>query len=128
MPNSLRAKLSSLRYKGKITEEEYKDLISKLDGHDKALRTPWIPIKTREMTEEEQKHYVEYTDYGLEDLTEILDCKLPDDGEEVLVSTPYGVDIDTFNVEINGCYFEKYDMDDVEAWMPKPERYKKEGE
>ena len=44
MPNSLRAKLSSLRYKGKITEEEYKDLITKLDGHDKALRASWIPV------------------------------------------------------------------------------------
>ena len=44
MPNSLRSKLSSLRYKGKITEEEYKELIAKLDGHDKALRASWIPV------------------------------------------------------------------------------------
>ena len=34
MPNSLRSKLSKLRYKGEITQEEYAELIKKLDGHD----------------------------------------------------------------------------------------------
>ena len=34
MPNSLRAKLSKLRYKRKITDKEYQELIKKLDGHD----------------------------------------------------------------------------------------------
>ena len=37
MPNSLRVKLSKLRYKGEITQEEYAELIEKLDGHDKEL-------------------------------------------------------------------------------------------
>lgn len=37
MPNSLRAKLSKLRYKGEITQEEYAELIKKLDGHNSAL-------------------------------------------------------------------------------------------
>lgn len=37
MPNSLRAKLSKLRYKGEITQEEYAELIKKLDGHDSEL-------------------------------------------------------------------------------------------
>lgn len=37
MPNSLRTKLSKLRYIGKITEEEYKELTQKLDGHDTEL-------------------------------------------------------------------------------------------
>ena len=37
MPNSLRVKLSKLRYKGEITQEEYAELIKKLDGHDKEL-------------------------------------------------------------------------------------------
>lgn len=34
MPNSLRVKLSKLRHKRKITNEEYQELIKKLDGHD----------------------------------------------------------------------------------------------
>ena len=37
MPNSLRTKLSKLRYEGHITDAEYKELIDKLDGHDKVL-------------------------------------------------------------------------------------------
>lgn len=37
MPNSIRAKLSKLRYKGEITQEEYAELIKKLDGHDSEL-------------------------------------------------------------------------------------------
>ena len=34
MPNSLRTMIKKLRYKGKITEDEYDVLILKLDGHD----------------------------------------------------------------------------------------------
>ena len=37
MPQSLKSKLSKLRYKGQITEEEYKELIRKIDGHDVEL-------------------------------------------------------------------------------------------
>ena len=37
MPNSLKAKLSKLRYKGQITDAEYQELIHKLDGHDEQL-------------------------------------------------------------------------------------------
>ena len=37
MPNSLRVKLSKLRYKGEITQEEYAELIKKLDKHDSEL-------------------------------------------------------------------------------------------
>ena len=37
MPNGLRSKLSKLRFQGKITQDEYKDLIKKLEGHDEAI-------------------------------------------------------------------------------------------
>lgn len=37
MPNSLRSKLSKLRYKRRISEDEYRELIEKLNGHDKEL-------------------------------------------------------------------------------------------
>lgn len=42
MTNSLRAKLSKLRHVRNITEEEYKILINKLDGHDKQIREKTI--------------------------------------------------------------------------------------
>lgn len=38
MPNSLKTKLSKLRYKCQITDEEYQELITKLDGHDAEIR------------------------------------------------------------------------------------------
>lgn len=87
---------------------------------EKALDSQWIPIETRELTEEEKEEYP--------DCTFMYDCKLPDDGEEVLVTTWYGdVALDTFCRD-DGCYFENYcDEGDVIAWMPKPESYKKEG-
>ena len=35
MPLSLKCKLSKLRHNGQITDDEYNELIKKLDGHDK---------------------------------------------------------------------------------------------
>ena len=77
----------------------------------------WIPVKTRPLTEEEKE---EYPDYSF-----MYDCKLPDDGEEVLLTTSCGyVVLDTFYCD-DGCYFECYcDEGDVLAWMPLPEPYK----
>lgn len=74
----------------------------------------WIPLKTRPATEEERRN-------GMED---VLNCQLPDDGEDVLVSTKYdGVRMDTFYNDSDGCYFESCDIDEVRAWMRLPEPY-----
>lgn len=37
MPESIKCKISKLRYKRLITEDEYIDLIKKIDGHDREL-------------------------------------------------------------------------------------------
>lgn len=97
-----------------------KDFNELLRLAEKALDSQWIPIKTRELTEEEKEEYP--------DCTFMYDCKLPEDGEEVLVTTWLGdTALDTFCRD-DGCYFENYcDEGDVIAWMPKPESYKKEG-
>ena len=87
----------------------------------------WIPIKTRPMTEEEREHYFEYTDQRMDDTYTILDCPLPEDGQEVLVSWGNNVSVDVFVHDTDGCYFEDRDIDEVTAWMPLPEPYKKEG-
>lgn len=42
MPKSLKCKLSSLRYKRLLTDEEYKELIQKLEGHDREIRNAAI--------------------------------------------------------------------------------------
>lgn len=81
----------------------------------------WIPIKTRPLTEEEKE---EYPDYSF-----MYDCQLPDDGEEVLVTTSCGyVVLDTFYRD-DGCYFENYcDEGDIIAWQSKPKPYKREAD
>lgn len=85
---------------------------------DKGYKDGWTPIVTRPLTEKEKEEYP--------DATFIYDCHMPDDGEEVLVSTIWGVCIDTYCAEPEGCYFENYcDEGDVLAWQPKPKPYKK---
>lgn len=82
----------------------------------------WIEIKTRPLTEEEKKEYEDECEW----YEFIYDCELPDHGQEVLISTRYGVAITTFYTDM-GCYFENYeDEDDVVAWMPLPYKYAKE--
>ena len=68
----------------------------------------WITVITRPLTEED-------------------DGELPQDGQEVLITTKYGyVEKTTFYTDM-GCYFEQFeDEDDVLAWMPLPKPYKKE--
>ena len=77
----------------------------------------WIPVKFRELMEEEKERFRDECDKA-------FDCPLPDDGQEVLVSTKWGVDKDTFCIDGYGVYFENYDADDLLAWMPLPEPYK----
>ena len=79
----------------------------------------WIPITSRPMTEEEKERYKTHQEY--QDDCRIFNCKLPDDGQEVLISVCGGVEVDTFVQDANdGCYFEGRDIDDVDAWMPLP--------
>ena len=80
----------------------------------------WIPMTTRPMTEEERKHYIEWSDV---EGAIIFDCELPEDGQEVLISSGGYVCVDTFCND-DGCYFEGVDIDDVDAWMPKPKPFK----
>ena len=79
----------------------------------------WIPVKYRPLTEEEKE---EYPDSGF-----MYDCQLPDDDEEVLVTTCSGyVCTDIFCRDSDcGCYFENYcEEGEIVAWRPLPEPYK----
>lgn len=82
----------------------------------------WIAIKTRPMTEEEKEYYSEYL---FEGNGLIYECPLPEDGQEVLITSKYGsVDKTTFYTDC-GNYFESYeDYDEVIAWRPLPEPFK----
>ena len=83
----------------------------------------WIPFRKRELTEEEQEMYPEWSYW--------LDCELPEDGDEILISSPtWGVYKDTFNNDGSaGCYLEgDEEIDDGMAWRPLPEPWKGEEE
>lgn len=85
----------------------------------------WHVIKKRPMTNDEHIEWSEKVGYDIEYEDAFIYSNLPDDGEEVLVSSQYGnVYVDKF-CQDEGCYFEENgDMDGIVAWMPLPEPYK----
>lgn len=92
-----------------------------LDMAIKALEQEpkWIPVTKRPMTEDEKPWHESCYDEA-----EILDCPLPEDGEDVLITVNGRTWIDTFiRDDTDGCYFESYDIDEVKAWMPLPKPY-----
>lgn len=106
-----------------ISPEHVMELVEALSSSENPNK--WIPITSRPMTEEEKEHYTIHPDYL--DECRIFNCKLPDDGQEVLISVYGGVEVDTFVKDGNdGCYFEGRDIYDVDAWMPLPQKYQPE--
>ena len=92
------------------------------------LQGEWIPIKMRPGTDEEYEEFSQNGDCPREDFR-VFDCPLPDDDQKVLVTTQWGdVCVDIWHRDVDCCYFEdNSDDDDVIAWMPLPEGYKKGG-
>ncbi len=82
----------------------------------------WIPVKFRPLTEEEQEEYPYYC--------YIADCPMPNDGEEILVTTTHGYVNKDISYIDDGFYLDSgYDWKtDVIAWMPLPEPYKEDTE
>ena len=89
----------------------------------------WIPIKKRPMSDEEDKELLEYESAISRDEALMFDCQMPEDGQEMLVSTEYGVYYDICYIDtiagFNSFALEyRGDWDNVTAWMPLPEPYK----
>ena len=81
----------------------------------------WNPIITRPLTEDEKKDFM----HVLIDADDafMYDCKMPEDGETVLITTKDGVvSTDTYYKDLEGCSFENFENDAVIAWahFPKP--------
>lgn len=120
----------------KLYEESKKlYMFAKILGKDERLQGEWIPIKYRPMTSEERIKFAEH--YGIEycDTLEekAFDCPMPEDGQKILISTSWGVDIDVADNDIDGEGFICYglegngDWDSVIAWQPLPKPYQKGG-
>jgi len=83
----------------------------------------WIPFKTRPLTKAEKEEHPEWDG--------ILDCKLPDDGQRILVSVSVrgheSVQYDEFYTD-DGSYLDSgYEIGtEATAWMPLPEPYRGE--
>ena len=103
--------------------------------HEEMPQGEWIPIKYRPMTAEERIAFAKY--YGIEycDTLEekTFDCPMPEDGQNILISKSWGVDIDVADNDIDGEGFICYglagngDWDGIIAWRPLPEPYKEGG-
>lgn len=83
----------------------------------------WIPFKQRELDEEEKEYYGD-------DIKYMLDCRLPEEDEEILVTYRFKdelyVDHDIFLRDGSECYLDsgREFITEAIAWMPKPEPYK----
>lgn len=94
----------------------------------------WIPVKYRPLTTEERIEFAEY--YGIEYSDTVdekaFDCPMPDDGQEILISTRWGVSTDVADNDIIDGGYSAYglegngDWEGIDAWMPLPEPYKEE--
>ena len=112
-------------------EDEYK-YVRKLIDDAPTVEQKWIPVTTRDYSKKELEDIKKRLEpYGYD--TDVMEgwtytCALPsEDGQEILVSTKYGVCIDHWSADIDGCWFEDHpDRDEVLAWMPLPEKYNSE--
>ena len=86
----------------------------------------WIPFVHREMTEDEKESFG--------DFNFMLDCQLPDEDEEILVTYKLKdelyVDVDTFMRDGSECYLDsgRDFVTEAVAWMKKPQPYQPKGE
>ena len=83
----------------------------------------WIPVKYHVITEEEREEGC-FPD----DIVYHLDCKMPDDEQEIIVTDGKYVWADICIID-DGCALDSGNdwIEDVIAWMPMPEPYREGG-
>lgn len=87
----------------------------------------WIPFTQRELDEEEKEYYGDEIKY-------MLDCKLPEEDEEILVTykwkDEFYVGNDTFLRYGSACYLDssREFITEAIAWKPLPEPFKPSAE
>lgn len=98
--------------------------LEKAETNRPEIPDSWIPVKAHPATDEERESHPDI-DYW-------LDCEMPDDGQEILVTVKHK---NWISVEKDVCYVDSeysldsgYDWDDIIAWMPLPEPWKGEQE
>jgi hypothetical protein len=97
-------------------KNEYFDMIQQ-DEDD-----GWISVKYHQISEKERTE-----EFLLKDIQYMLDCKMPDDGQEILVTNGGTTWQDTSFIDCDGYYLDSgYDWIEITAWRPLPEPYKED--
>ena len=81
----------------------------------------WIPVKWHEITAAEKQE-----DPSLEKFDKMIDCEMPDDGQDILITLKSGNVIgDTCAVDWDGYFLESglNWAEDVLAWAKYPDPY-----
>ena len=82
----------------------------------------WIPVKYHQISEKERAE-----ESISNDIQYMLDCKMPDDGQEILVTNGETTWQDTSFIDCDGYYLDSnYDWIEIKAWRPLPEPYKED--
>ena len=82
----------------------------------------WIPVKYHQISEKERAEESISTD-----IQYMLDCKMPDDGQEILVTNGETTWQDTSFIDCDGYYLDSgYDWIEITAWQPLPKPYKED--
>ena len=112
--------LAAAETDGKPNTYQKKNFMEALKIAVDELENKWIPVTFRRLTKAEREKYDEVVDF-------MYTCKLPNDGDDVLITTFDGrVEMATYvDDEVYGGYFDGYeDEDDVIAWRRYPEAWK----
>lgn len=83
----------------------------------------WIPVKYHQISEKERAE-----ECISKDIQYTIDCKMPDDGQEILITNGETTWQDTSFIDCDGYYYldGNYDWIDITAWQPLPEPYKED--
>jgi hypothetical protein len=111
-----------------ISDYEYDEDLQAIEMAIEALQerktNGWNVITKRPMDAEEREEWSEELGYAITDEEAFIYSNLPEEGDEVFITTKWG-SVTTDTIGYDGCfYFEEHDMEDVIAWMPLPKPYK----
>lgn len=111
------------RYK-LVTARDFLEMIEQLqdDLEEDEKENGWIPVKYHKISEKERAE-----ESISNDIQYMLDCKMPDDEQEILVTNGETTWQDTSFIDCDGYYLDSnYDWIEITAWRPLPDPYKED--
>lgn len=111
------------RYK-LVTARDFIEMIEQLqeDLKQDEKENGWIPVKYHQISEKEREE-----EFISKNIHYMLDCKMPDYGQEILVTNGETTWQDTNFIDYDGYHLDSnYDWIDITAWRPLPEPYKED--